>query len=79
MYETLNTERKLRALLRLAYIEQRWGKIDLDTVPTDLDEKQRREIVLLDMMEVGLLPKRFNEETNQIRCDYRKTGRAIVL
>jgi hypothetical protein len=58
--------RKTRAILRLAYIEQRWGKIDLDTVPDDPDAKRRREVFLLDLWKAGLLPERFREETRQI-------------
>jgi hypothetical protein len=62
--------RKTRSILRLAYIEQRFGRVDLDTVPDDPTEQRRREIFLLDLWEVGLLPKRLYEETEQIRQKY---------
>jgi len=58
--------RKTRAILRLAYVEQRWGKIDLDIVPDDPDAKHRREIALLDMLAIGILPKQFCEEADAI-------------
>jgi len=66
--------RKTRAMLRLAYVEQRWGKIDLDIVPTDPDAVRRREVMILDLLEVMLLPKRFYEESCQIRNNYRQAG-----
>jgi len=72
-------ERKMRALLRLSYIQQRWGNIDLDTVPDDPEAKHLREMVMLDLNEVGLLPERFCEETCQIYNDYREAGWCEVL
>ena len=71
--------RQMRALLRLAYIQQRWGTIDLDVAPDDPDAKQRREIVLTDLDVVGLLPERLREETDQIYRDYCQSGWNEVL
>jgi hypothetical protein len=66
--------RKTRAMLRLAYIEQRWGAVDLDFMSTDPDAKRRRELTILDLREVALLPERFYEESCQIDDNYRQTG-----
>jgi hypothetical protein len=64
--------RKTRAILRLAYVEQCWGKIDLDTVPSDPNAKRRREIVVLDMLMTGILPEQFVEEACQVANQYRE-------
>jgi hypothetical protein len=69
----------MRALLRLSYIQQRWGNFDLDAVPHDPEARHLREMVLLDLNEVGLLPERLCEETCQIYNDYRETGWYEVL
>ena len=71
--------RKTRAILRLAYVEQRWGKIDLDIVPDDPDAKHRREVALIDMLEIMILPEHLIKEACEISNDYAKKGRNQFL
>ena len=65
--------KKTCAMLRLLYLEMRWGqKFDPEVVPTDPDEKYRWDIAMIDMLAVGLLPERFCEQACQIHNDYAK-------
>ena len=46
--------------------------VELDKKPDNTDAQLRREIAILDMEVIGLLPQKFREESNEIAKQSRE-------